>query len=414
VTLRTRLFRLVWGGDVPRELRPLLAVALAGSVGFSTVWTFIGIWAIEELGASSAQLGTGFLIGAAAATAAGYLGGHLSDYIGRRPLVLADYLVEAAVVLAFIAVGHHVYVGIALMALGGVVGSIASAANQALVADLVAPEEHETAYASVRVANNLGVTLGPPLGGLLLLGESWARLFVGVAVLLLVTFGVAYRLVPARGKYTPEGTPERGSFAVIRRDGPFLLFLVSGALAYLVYVAFETVLPISAVDTYGFAPSLWGFVVVINPASVTLFQLRLTRRVAHLPAAPRLAAAMLLMGFPFLLLPLNASVPVLLLVLALFVLGEMLWVPTSQAIVAGLAPADIRGAYMGAFSSTGAIGFALAPFFGLQVRAAAGDTAMWAMFAAFSLVAAATGVAACRVALGRRPAEPAPAAGPSS
>ena len=32
----------------------------------------------------------------------------------------------------------------------------------------------------------------------------------------------------------------------------------------------------------------------------------------------------------------------------------MLWVPTSQAIVAGLAPEDVRGAYMGAFGSTAA------------------------------------------------------------
>ena len=51
----------------------------------------------------------------------------------------------------------------------------------------------------------------------------------------------------------------------------------------------------------------------------------------------------------------------------LFVIGEMLWVPTSQAVVAGLAPADLRGAYMGAFGSRAAAGFALAPFIGLSV-----------------------------------------------
>ena len=40
------------------------------------------------------------------------------------------------------------------------------------------------------------------------------------------------------------------------------------------------------------------------------------------------------------------------LVILIFVIGEMLWIPASQAIVAGLAPADLRGAYMGAFAST--------------------------------------------------------------
>jgi len=44
-----------------------------------------------------------------------------------------------------------------------------------------------------------------------------------------------------------------------------------------------------------------------------------------------------LMGVPFLLLNVNGSAPVIAFVILLFVLGEMLWVPTSQAVVAALA-----------------------------------------------------------------------------
>ena len=57
---------------------------------------------------------------------------------------------------------------------------------------------------------------------------------------------IAWRYLPRRGAYAPEEPPTRGSLGVIVRDHAFLLFLVSGALAYLVYVAIETVLPISA------------------------------------------------------------------------------------------------------------------------------------------------------------------------
>jgi MFS family permease len=89
------------------------------------------------------------------------------------------------------------------------------------------------------------------------------------------------------------------------------------------------------------------------------------------------------------------------LVILVFVIGEMLWVPTSQAIVAGLAPEDVRGAYMGAFGSTAGFGFALGPFIGLQLRGAYGDSAPWYFFAAVSVLAAATGAAAVRGAIGR-------------
>jgi len=139
-------------------------------------------------------------------------------------------------------------------------------------------------------------------------------------------------------------------------------------------------------------------VVIANPITVTL-------RVERYPAAPRLVVAMLLMGWPFVLLSVSSAIPVVALLILVFVLGEMLWVPTSQAIVAGLAPADLRGAYMGAFGSTSSFGFAFAPLIGLQVRHAAGDTAMWTVFGLISVVAALTGAVACRFALGREPAE---------
>jgi len=385
---------------VPPALRPVVAVGFAGSAAASTGWTFVGVWAISHVGAGGGELG--FLVAAIAGGAAGYGGGHLSDLVGRRPLVVAGWGAQALVALGYLLVDHRVLAALALVAGGSVCSSIGSAASRAIVADLVPRERHEQAYASVRVAQNLGVTCGPPLGGLLLLGGHWGHLFAGVAVLAAVAAAVASWFLPRTGAYAPEAPPTRGSFDAIRRDRPFLLFFVSGSLAYLVYVAFETVLPIAAVESYGLAPATWGFLVVINPALVTLCQLRLTRRVASIPAGPKLVTAMLLMGLPFLVLGVEHGIAAIVGVIAVLVLGEMLWVPTFQGIAAGLAPADLRGAYMGAFGSTSSFGFALGPFVGLQLRGLAGDTAAWTFFA--TVAAAATGAASTRFAerAGRR------------
>jgi predicted MFS family arabinose efflux permease len=263
-----------------------------------------------------------------------------------------------------------------------------------MVADLVPPERHEASYAAVRVAANFGVVVGPPLGGLLLLTGGWTLLFCGVAAMSASAWLLSYRFLPRGGRYAPEGPPERGSASVILRDRPFLLFLGSAVFAWLVYVAYEVVLPVSIVDGFGYGPATWGFLVWINPLLVTLFQIRLTRAVAGVGAAPRLVVAMLIMGLPFLVLVVTQSLPALVFVITVFVLGEMLWVPTSQAVVADLAPEDIRGAYMGAFGSAPAIGFALAPLIGLQMRNSVSDDATWIMFAGISVVAAAFGAAA--------------------
>jgi len=391
-----RLFRLIWGGDVDRALRPVLAVSLAGSIAGSTAYPFLGIWAVKQLGAGQSKLAFAYLAGAILAGSTGYLGGHWSDRVGRRPLILAGWGFQALVPLGLLAVGSHVVPGLVLLALMPVFGSLGGAADQAMVADLVAPERHEAAYASVRVASNLGVTIGPPLGGLLLVGSNWSHLWLGTLVLSTIGFAIAWRYIPRGGAYAPKGPPERGSFAVIVRDSPFLLFMVASVFATMTYIATETLLPISVTTTHHLAPAAWGIIMIVNPLAVTVFQLRLTRWTHAIRASWKLGVAMPLMGVPFLLLNWNGSVLVIVLVIFLFVIGEMLWVPTSQAVVAALAPSDIRGAYMGVFGGTWSVGWALTPFLGLQVRSAYGDATMWMCVAAVGVIAGILGLAAAR------------------
>ncbi len=80
--------------------------------------------------------------------------------------------------------------------------------------------------------------------------------------------------------------------------------------------------------------------------------------------------------------------PVVIAIVIVFVFGEMLWVPTLQAIAVDRAPAAQRGAYMGAFNATGGAAFALAPLLGLSVLSRAGDEAMWATMAILAVLGA--------------------------
>ncbi len=405
-----RLAHLIWGAEVDRALRPVLLVTLIGALAGSSMWGFMGIWALKELGATSSQLGFGYLLVAISAGIVGYIAGHLSDIFGRRRLILVGEGIFAVYILLFLAVGDNVWLGLALLVGAGSLGSLGGSAGQAMVADLVAPEKHEAAYASVRVAANLGVTLGPPIGSLFLLIGGWSFFFPCASLLAIAAWALAYKYLPVRGAYAPEGPPERGSLGVIVRDRTFLLFLAASVFAWLIYVAYETVLPISLVESHGIPEWAWGFLLVVNPLLVTLFQLRLTRRVSEVPAALKWVVAMLLMGLPFLFLSVTSALPAIVAILVLFVVGEMLWVPTSQSIAARLAPEDLRGAYMGAFGGTAAIGFALSPFLGLQIRSAGGDSEMWAAFAVVAIISAVLGAITCMHVAGRDPVDAAESA----
>lgn len=398
------LYRLIWGDDVDEALRPVLGVSLASSLAGSAMWTFIAIWAVKELEQGD-LLPLAFLVGALLAGVSGYFGGWLSDRWGRRRVILLSQGIMVGYPLLLLALSGTPRAALAAIPLAGAFGSLGGSVSQAMVADLVAPERREAAYASVRVAANLGVVVGPPIGGLLLVIGSYGLMFVGVAGLSALAWLIAVRFLPTGGSYAPEGPPERDSMGVIRRDRAFLLFLGSAVFAWFVYVAYEIVLPVALVDGFGYEDWAWGFLVWINPLLVVLLQIRLMRAAAPIPAAPRLFIAVLVMGLPFFLLVVDHSLPTVIFVVTVFVFGEMLWVPTAQAVVADLAPPDIRGAYMGAFGSAPAIGFALAPLIGLQMRNSFGDDATWTMFAAISIVAAILGGLAMLV-VARRRGEP--------
>jgi MFS family permease len=349
----------------------------------------MAIWAIEELDAK-AELPFALLLGAAFAATAGFLGGYLSDRIGRRRVILFGQGVMVGYPLLLLALSSSKWAGLIALSLAGMFGALGGSVGQAMVADLVAPERHQAAYASVRVAANVGVVIGPPLGGLLLVLGSWSALFPTVAVLSGIAWLIAFRYLPHRGAFAPEGPPERGSLAVIFSDRRFLLFLGSAVFAWMTYVAYEVVCR-SRSSTATATSRRRGGSSWVNPLLVTLFQVRLTRFATPLAPAPKLMLAMLVMGLPYLVLVWTHSLAAIVFVVVVFVFGEMLWVPTSQSVVADLAPADIRGAYMGAFGSAPAIGFALAPLIGLQVRNSFGDETTWAMFAVIGVIAAILG-----------------------
>jgi predicted MFS family arabinose efflux permease len=395
----TSVIRAVVGGVPDRRVLPVAAISFTYSASFSTFWVYVGIYAVEGLHWPAGRVGLLFLASAPAAAVANYLSGRISDRVGRKPLILGSFLASAGNVTLLAGLGGTTAVAFALIVLQGVIGAPAYSLDRVLVADLVPDTEREPGFAAVRVATNLGALLGPPLGALLVYVGDWSAFLLGIAAL-----GVAGALLTAllirETRATVQGEARLGSLREVLRDRPFALLLLSTLLAFTDYCGFETVLPVIAVSVYGLAPSTWGLLVVISPALVVLCQLRLTRVTRRISPTLRLAAATLLMGLPFLALLAANSIAVIAAVIAAFIVGEMVWMPTSQAVAAKLAPAETRGTYFGALAAMTGPAWTLAPFIAFQLKGHGGVDAVWLFFAAIAVASAAAGAAAVRAARG--------------
>ncbi len=357
----------------------------------------MGIWAIKHLSAPQSALALTYLVGAVLAGGTGYLGGHVSDYVGRRPLILVGWGFQALVPLLLLSVGDHVYWGLVLLAALPVFGSLGRSRRPGdgrrprRARSGARPPTRRCGSRRTSASRSGRCSAGCCCSAATGRASGSARSCSAASA-----SGSRYRYIPRGGAFAPEGPPQRGSFGVIVRDTPFLFFMLASVFATMTYIATETLLPISVTTTHHLEPAAWGFLMILNPLLVTTMQLRLTRWTRSVPPSLKLGVAMPMMGVPFLLLNVNGSAPVIALVILIFVFGEMLWVPTSQAVVAALAPSDIRGAYMGVFGGTWSVGWAATPFLGLTVRHAYGDAVMWMCVAAVGVIAGLTGFAAAR------------------
>jgi len=387
------LARALFGGGLDRRVAPIVPVSFTYSASFSTFWVYVGIYAVKGLHWPASRVGLLFLASAPAAAVANYLSGRISDRTGRKPLIVASFLASSANVLLLTWLGGTTALAFVLIVVQGVIGAPAYSLDRVLVADLVPDDEsREPAFASVRVATNLGTLVGPPLGALLVFVAGWTAFLLGIAVLGVVGAAFAIALLPPADAIAEAREP--GSLRTVVRNRPFSLLLLSTLLAFSDYCGFETVLPVLAVSAYGLAPSTWGLLVIISPALVVLAQLRLTRASSRIPPASRLAGATLLMGLPFLALLASSHVAVIAAVIVVFVIGEMVWMPTSQAVAAQLAPPHARGTYFGALAAMTGPAWTLAPFVAFQLRAHAGVGSVWLLFAAIAVASAAAGAAA--------------------
>lgn len=353
---------------------PFLTVYLTTSRGFT----------LQEAGWVMSAFGLGSLVGS-------YVGGYLTDRIGFHKIqqltligsgllfwVLGqmDSLLEMATVIFLLSILTDAF----------------RPANQAAVAYYSKVENRSRSYGLLRLAVNLGFSVGPFLGGVLISLVGYTSLF-WVDGLTCLLAAVAYRLLLPPGKTRPTEESEMEQTPIDQspyRDIPYVFFVVCILFFAIAFMQFFGSLPLYLKKNLAFSEWQIGLLASLNALIIVFSEMPLVHQLSlRFRPLGIIALGCGLVGIGHLaLLGSNLWIVAAPIVYILFItFGEILAMPFASTFAAARASAQRRGAYMGLLSIAYSLAFIIAPTLGMWVADNYGFQVLWIVTAGFAALA---------------------------
>ncbi|HUQ18121.1 MAG TPA: MFS transporter [Gemmatimonadaceae bacterium] len=373
---------------LPRDLWLFSFATFINRLGTMAI-PFLILYLTRELGFSAERAGLVLGLYGVGSIVAAPISGRLADRIGGLSIIRVSLLGSGVMMLAYPFVHSFVAV-VALTLAWSLLNESGRPAILTLVAEMVPTEQRKPAYALLRLAINLGMSVGPALGGFIA-AHSFKMIFVANASASLVA-GIFLVLVPLHSA-THLATQKKGahpeSGKTLLEDRGMLVFLFASFLVSVVFFQHEGALPLFLVQDLHLSTAFYGSLFTVNTLMIVVMEVPLNAATAHWPHRRALclgaflfAAGSAFFGF--------ASGPALILVgIVVWTFGEMMLFPQASAYVADAAPPNRRGAYMGAYSMAFSSAFAVAPWAGTTVFSRFGATTLWTLVFLLGLLASA-------------------------
>lgn len=383
---------------LPREFWWLWTSTLINRLG-GFVTTFLSLYLTAGQGYSPSFAGLVAAMYGLGGAVSAVVAGILADRFGRRPTLLLSQLATAAAMATLGLMQHPV----AIVIVATILGLTANASRpciQAVIADLVPPADQVRAFSLNYWAINIGFAAASAGAGFI--AESgYLLLFFGNAASVLVCALLIYLKVPETRPESQPGRPGGGTgkaagrraghpssgLGEVLRDGRFMAAVGLAFLLAMVLMQYTTSLPVS-MGRNGFSSADYGLVISVNGLMVVLATIPLTRAIKNRNPVHVLVVAALLAGYGFGLTAFADSVPLYIVTVGIWTMGEILNSPTSMALVARLSPAHARGRYQGMHTFAWSAATFAGPLLGGLIIDHLGDRYLWLSCAALGTAVA--------------------------
>ncbi len=375
---------------LPREFWWLWTSTLVNRLG-AFVATFMALYLTLERGYSPAYAGLVASLHGLGGVVSSLAAGVMADRLGRRPTLLIAQTATAASVALLGFMQHPVAIaGVAFLV--GMASNASRPAVQAMMADIVRPEDRVRAFSLNYWAINLGFAISATGAGFIaeysylagFLGEAAMTLFCAIIIFIKLP-----ESRPERAKATAAGPAEpEVSLGTVLRDGRFMSVVALSFVISLIFMQSYVGLPL-AMGADGFSSSDFGTVIAVNGLLIVVLQIPVTRFIQHRDARRLLILSSLLAGYGFGLTAFAGSLAVHALAVCVWTLAEIVNAPTQTSLVVRLSPLHGRGRYQGMYVLSWSVAALVAPLMSGFVVGRYGSEWLWGLCAVLGTVAGA-------------------------
>lgn len=365
---------------LPKEVYFLFAARLTTAMG-SFIFPLMTLILTQKLSMPTKQAGTLITIVSLTMAPCLMLGGKLADVVGRKKLLIFSQSASAFFFLlcALEPNNHWLVLNVILAA---DIGVMAHPASDALLADLVTPEQRKSAYSLLYFGVNLGMAFSMILGGLLFQNHLKLLFFLDAFTTLLCSLIISFRVqehyrlphaaetaalnevgqekpaVPG-GVPTEESAPGRiPSLWEVLRAAPILIwFVLLAALFDFCYSQFNFMLPAQMGTLFGaHGARMYSLLSATNCITVIVLTPYVTSVANRLTPLTTFAFSGLLFAAGYLGFSASRWMWLFILSSVVFTLGEILSAIQTGTFIASHTPVTCRGrvtAFNGLVRGTG-------------------------------------------------------------
>ena len=363
----------------PRQFWLLFGGMLISTLGTSMIWPFLMIYVSEQLDLPLVTITSLMTLQATMGLIFSFIAGPVTDRAGRKWVMVVSLAVNGLGYL-LLSRAHTLPAFAVLMAVIGAFNPLYRVAADAMMADLVPPEKRIDAYSLLRTSNNMGIALGPAIGGLIAAVSYTTAFYCAATGLitfsLLITFFAAETL-PARSQPVKPKREKFGGYGRILHDRPFVAFALTMVLTQMCAVMIWVLLGVYAKQNYQVPESQYGLIATTNALMVVLFQIPVTRVTKRYQPLFVLAAGSLFYAIGVGSVALGHGFWGFWLSMVIMTVGELILAPTASTYTANLAPPDMRGRYMSIFTLTWGAAAGIGPLLGGFLNDNLGPVYIW-------------------------------------